>query len=170
MDGVSVAASIVGIATLGVQLSIKVITLKEQVATASDRISTVANDVSLTSSILQQLVDIIKEQPGSDNPSVLSKSGLETTRTSAEVCKRIFEEVEDAVAKASEMLKASKHRVGEKVKLSVLEKAKWPFLQPGLEILRTELREAKNTLMLMLQVCPIYVICMKSSMKPILTA
>lgn len=40
----------------------------------------------------------------------------------------------------------------EKIKPSVVEKAKWPFLQPGLEALRTDLREAKGTLMLMLQV------------------
>ena len=152
MDGVSAAASIVGIATAGIQISIKIVTLGEQVATASDRISAIGNDISLTSNILQQLGDLIKEKPAGSDVTILSEGGLETTKTSAKVCKRIFREIEGELGKASQILKEKKHRVGEKVKLNVLEKAKWPFLQPSLDTLRADLREAKGTLMLMLQV------------------
>lgn len=41
---------------------------------------------------------------------------------------------------------------GEKIELSTIERAKWPFLQPEINNLRAELRDAKTTLMLMLQV------------------
>ena len=38
------------------------------------------------------------------------------------------------------------------IKLSKAEKAKWPFLQPGFDGLRADMREAKGTLMWMLHV------------------
>lgn len=154
MDGVSVAASIVGIATAGIQISIKVVTLANQISTASERISSVGNDISLTAAILHQLGDLMGQRPTPDGLTIFSQGGLETTKSSAEICERIFGEVERETAKASEMLRGRRQRVGEKVKLSMMEKAKWPFLQPGLEALRVDLREAKGTLMLMLLVFP----------------
>lgn len=152
MDGVSAAASIVGIATAGIQISIKVVTLASQVSTAADRISSIGSDVSLTSAILHQLGELMNQKTTNDELTIFSKGGLDTTRSSAEICQRVFQEVEKETAKASEVIRGRKQRIGEKVKLSMREKAKWPFLQPGLEILRTDLREAKGTLMLMLQV------------------
>ncbi len=152
MDGVSVAASIVGIATAGIHISIKVATLAGQISTASERVSTIGNDVSLTSGILHQLGEMMGQETSNGNFSIFNNAGLETTRSSAEICQKIFEEVERETAKASALLRGRKQQVGEKVKLSKAEKTKWPFLQPGLEILRTDLREAKGTLMLMLQV------------------
>ena len=152
MDGVSIAASAIGIATAGIQVSIKVVTLASQVSTASERVSAIGNDVSLTSSILQQLGELIKEGNGSGNPSILNKSGLELMSISAEVCKRVFRELEEEVSRASQMIRNRKHKVGMQVKLTLLEKAKWPFLQPGIELLRVDLREAKETLLFMLQV------------------
>lgn len=151
-DPLSVAASIAGIATAGIQVSIKIVTLAGQVSTASDRISAIGNDVSLTSGILHQLGELTNQKAAHRHVSIFNKEGLETTKNSAEVCRRIFEEVERETSKASELIRRRKHQIGGKVKLSMVEKAKWPFLQPGLEILRTDLREAKNTLMLMLQV------------------
>ena len=53
--------------------------------------------------------------------------------------------------KASKQIRESKWLGVGKMKLSNAEKAKWPFLQPSIEILRGDLREAKGTLMLMLQ-------------------
>lgn len=152
MDGISAAASIIGIATAGIQISIKIVTLAGQVSTASDRVSSIGNDVSLTSGILHQLGDLMSQKGHASTSGVFSKGGLETTKSSARICQRIFEELERETAKASQLLRSRKQRLGEKVELSKLEKAKWPFLQPNVDALRTDLREAKGTLMLMLQV------------------
>ena len=152
MDGLSVAASVVGVASAGVQISIKVATLAGQISTASERVSAISNDVSLTAGILQQLGELIRQKNAEDTPSIFSKGGLETTKNSAETCHKVFQELEKETAKASEFLRGRKQKIGEKVKLSKIEKIKWPFLQPGLEILRNDLREAKGTLMLMLHV------------------
>ena len=152
MNHVSVAASIVGIATAGIKVSIKVITLASQVSTAADRISSIGNDVSLTSAILHQLGDLMSQKTTDSGLALFSKAGLESTKSSAEKCQKIFEEIERGTAKANNVIKGRKGPIEEMVKLTRAEKREWPFLQPSVEILRTELREAKGTLMLMLQV------------------
>ena len=47
---------------------------------------------------------------------------------------------------------AKSHEQSSKIKLSNLERMKWPFFQPSMEQLRSELRDAKGTLTLILQV------------------
>ncbi|KAI4257644.1 MAG: hypothetical protein L6R42_005525 [Xanthoria sp. 1 TBL-2021] len=150
MDGVSIAASLVGIGTAGCQIAIKLYTLASQISTASQRISSVSNDISQTSGVLKELGEFIKRETATGGTSICSQSGLETTKNSATICESIFSEIERAAKDASEQLKTRDRIVG-KIKLSKSEKAKWPFLQPSIESLRIDLREAKGTLMLMLQ-------------------
>ncbi|KAL8726704.1 MAG: hypothetical protein Q9166_006572 [cf. Caloplaca sp. 2 TL-2023] len=150
MDGVSIPASLVSIGAAGCQIAIKLYTLATQISTASDRISSISNDVSLTSGVLQQLGDLMTPKP--DGTTIFSQGGLETTKTSAAMCERIFKEIEQAVRDASEQIRGRARFADGKIKLSKSEKVKWPFLQPSIESLRIELREAKGTLMLMLQV------------------
>lgn len=103
MDGVSAAASIVGIATAGIQISIKVVTLANQIHTASERITAVGSDVSLTAAILHQLGDVMQPGQSTDVP-ILNQGGLQTTKASADTCEKIFREVEKETGKASEMM------------------------------------------------------------------
>lgn len=152
MDGVSVAASIVSIATAGIQISIKLVTLSTQISSASERVSSIGNDVSLTSGVLHQLGDLMTQKTIGDGISIFSPGGLETTKTSAVMCERIFTEIETEFGRASAQLRNCRKFSGGKIKLSRSEKLKWPFLQPSIDILRADLREAKGTLMLMLQV------------------
>lgn len=151
MDGVSVAASLVGIGAVGCQIAIKLYALATQISTASDRISAISNDVSLTSAVLQQLGELMKRRATDDDTSIFSHSGLEMTKTSAIMCENIFKAIEQALKEASQQIRGRERGVS-KIKLSKSEKAKWPFLQPSIEALRNDLGEAKGTLMLMLQV------------------
>lgn len=155
MDGVSIAASIIGIATAGVQVSIKLVTLATQISTASDSVSAIGNDISLTAGVLRQLGDLMTQETTVGGTSILNPEGLETTRTAAAMCERIFSEIEKEVKRASEQLRTYKKglgkMLGEKIKLSTIEKTKWPFLQPRIDGLRADLRDAKSTLILLLQ-------------------
>ena len=152
MDGLSAAASILGIATAGLQVSIKLVSFATQVGTASDRITAIGNDVSLVAGLLQQLGELMGEKTSEGGISIFNQAGLDTTMHSANMCNRIFKDLQQAVFKASTQLRESKKVMGGKFKLSATEKAKWPFLQPKIDMLRQDLQEAKGTLMLMLQV------------------
>ncbi|KAL8804874.1 MAG: hypothetical protein Q9200_005642, partial [Gallowayella weberi] len=152
MDGVSVAASLVGISAVGCQISIKLYALATKISTASERISSISNDVSLTSGVLQQLGELMTQKATGDSTTIFSQGGLETTRTSAAMCERIFKKIEEAARDASQQIRGRSNSVGGKIKLSKTEKLKWPFLQPAVDTLKHDLREAKGTLMLMLQV------------------
>ena len=155
MDGVSIAASIIGIATAGVQVSIKLVTLATQISTSSDRVSAIGNDISLTSSVLRQLGDLLAQKTTDGDICILNKSGLESTKTAAAMCEKIFSEIETELKKASEQVRRYKPGIGkmrgQKIELSKTEQAKWPFLQPRIDGLRTDLRDAKSTLILLLQ-------------------
>ena len=151
MDGVSVAASLVGIGAAGSQIAIKLYTLATQISTASERITSISNDVSLTSGVLQELGEFMTRETANNDTSIFNQSGLETTKQSAAMCENIFKQIEQAARDASQQLRTKNKFVG-KIKLSRSEKVKWPFLQPNIESLRVDLREAKGTLMLMLQI------------------
>ena len=151
MDGVSVAASLLSIGTIGSQVAIKLYTLASRIGTASDRISSISKDVSFTSSILQQLGELMTQDATDNGTSIFSRVALDTTRASAAMCEEVFNAIEQAAKDASKQVRRRGTNVG-KIKLSKFEKAKWPFLQPAIETLKNDLSEAKGTLMLMLQV------------------
>lgn len=138
--------NIVGIATAGVAISTKLITLATQISTASERVSSIGNNISLTSGVLHQLGELMTQKTTDDGISVFSQGGLETTRSSAAMCERVFQEMDKELKEASEQIRGSRRLSGGKIKLSRIEKAKWPFLQPSIDVLRADLREAKGTL------------------------
>lgn len=156
MGVVSISASVLAIATVGVQVSIKLIAFASQISTASDRSTSIGNDVSLTSGVLQQLEELMTQKATDDDDTgIFSQASLVTTKSSAEACARIFQEIEKGMKTASEQLRGRKRHIGSKVILSWYEQLKWPFLQPGMDVLRFDLREAKGTLMFRLQVIPL---------------
>ena len=154
MDGVSLAASVLAIATAGVQISIKLVSFSNQVATAPSRIRSIGSDVSTTSNVLQQLSELMTKREGQEAISIFSDDGLQNTQASAGACQTIFVELEDALRRCSKQLS---ERSGSKlpaahITLSKLEALKWPFLQPEINSLHTELKGARDNLMLILQV------------------
>lgn len=152
MDHLSIAASIVEIATAGIKVSIKLATLASSTSTAAGLISSIGSDVSLTSAILHQLGDLMSQKTSDGDLPLFSKAGLESTECSAGICQKIFEEIERETVKANNVIKGRKGPIDGKMKLTRAEKREWPFLQPSIEVLRTEFMEAKGTLLLMLQV------------------
>lgn len=177
MEAIGAASAILAIATAGVQCSVKLVTFAGQVKAAPDQITMVAEDVSLSASILQQLSELAKENveyepresDGSGNDTtnsnvnpvhdtnaggskhIFNAAGLETVLHLAKKCEEIFEALNQSLRKASKQLH-EKSRISSKLKLSRAEMFKWPFLLPGIDTMRSELRTVKGTLMLMLQV------------------
>lgn len=147
-------ASVIGIAGAGVKLSIKLYTFSETVSTAPDSIKSIAKDISLISSALEQLGDNLKHD---EQARLYSKKTLALAQTTIKECEAVFEEIEGTLKKSMERLSTSPAADGRgrkpgKVVLSAMERMKWPFLQPKMELLRSDLEKLKTTLMLMMEV------------------
>ncbi|KAB8277789.1 hypothetical protein BDV30DRAFT_168124 [Aspergillus minisclerotigenes] len=179
MEALGAASAILSIATVGAQCSVRLISFAAQVKTASERITRIAEDVSLNTSILQQVGELIKQSiDGGELPvrwenegaqeqhsmvagegakstetkqGVFNASGLETTMKIATKCEDIFSALNDRLQNASRQLSHGSGKIV-RVKLSRVERLKWPFLQPEIDTMRDELKDARGTLTLMLQV------------------
>lgn len=154
MEGIGAAASILTIGAAGVQVSIKLFAFANQVGTAPSRIRSIASDVSLTANVLQQLSELLNKNDNDKAVNVFNEDGLATTQASADACKTVFLELDDVLKRASQHMRknSNKAALGQTFVLSKHERMKWPFLQPEIDSLRTALRDARETLMLMLHV------------------
>ena len=148
---IGIAASVTQLAEYGFQLSVKLFNFSQAVSAADQSIKAISNDVSLTSTVLQELCRIIK----SDESHVVSSRAVEATQQTVKECLQVFEQLNDALDKS--LVNLGLLELGEgKAKLKrgtvAIEKLKWPFKQPKMELLRSNLDRLKASLTLMLQV------------------
>lgn len=158
MEAVSGTASILAIASAGIQISLKLIAFADQVGTAPKRIQDVGTDVSVTAGTLRELGELMEKLPPKKSAGMFKPDQVQNIEASSTRCKTIFDELKNILAKASQQLRdvykstPKGHDTPPKIKLSKLERMKWPFLQPSMEPLLSALRDAKGTLTLILQV------------------
>lgn len=136
---VALVASVVALAGTGLKLSISLYTFAETVASADRSISHVAKDISLTSAVLTELSESLRDDKRS---GVASSNAVRTADEIVHECSEVFNEVKAALEKATGKGKG---------KIS-LGKFKWPFLRPKMELLQSNLERLKSTLTLMLHV------------------
>lgn len=152
MDPVSAAASVLAIATVGAQISIRLYSLSTQISGASHTITFLANDVAMIPGVLKELGQLVERSQADGNQRVFSRLGLYLIDQYILSCSEAFDRLSLMLSKASTQLTGiSKSSKENKIKLRPSEKAKWPFLQSGIKGLRTDLQEAKSILMLVLQ-------------------
>jgi len=152
-DPLSIAGSVVGITAAGVQASVKLYALAEKVATASQRVTSIADDISSTCAILNQVRELIIPQPDAQGTlkSVFNSVALNDISHALRRCRSSFTEIEVLLRRAFEQM-GKRPALRSKIELSRFEKAKWPFLQPQFDELRSDLRDAKGNLVLMIAV------------------
>ena len=152
MNPFAVSKTIVGTANTGAELSIKLLTLAEQVTAASGRIHTIANSVALASAVLQQLGRLVCQRVPRASEFIFNDVGLRATMASARVCSLVFEALRNDFEFASGLIRSIGMSTGGHVKLSVPEVERWPFLQPRFEFIRVDLAVAREDLTCFLQV------------------
>ena len=159
MEAVGAAASILAIAGAGIQVSLKLIAFADQVGTAPQRIQDVGTDVSVTAGTLQELGELMKKKtPFKGSTGMFKPDQVQNIVISSTKCKRIFDELKEILGKASQQLRNAYKSTSKskdtfsRIRLSRLERMKWPFLQPSIQSLRSALGAAKATLTLILQV------------------
>lgn len=158
MEGVGAAASILAVAGAGIQISLKLIAFADQIGTAPKKIQDIGTDVSVTAGTLQELGELMEESPTKRAAGMFRPDQVQNIEATSTRCKEIFDKLRDLLGKASQQIRAiykstaKSHEQSPKIKLSNLERMKWPFLQPSMEQLQSALRDAKGTLTLILQV------------------
>ena len=146
-------ASVVQIADVGLRLSIKLYTFGEIVASADRSVISISKDVSLTSGVLKELGQILDKDK---ETRTFSENAVQTADGVVKECLEVFQEMENMLVKKMPGL-ATGDRDGKGVErakraMVMLERLKWGFLQPKLELLRSNLDRLKSTLLLMLNV------------------
>ncbi|KAI9870791.1 MAG: hypothetical protein M1830_003806 [Pleopsidium flavum] len=159
MAEIGLVASVVQIADTGIKLSITLYTVAETVLKADKSIKEIASDVSLTSSVLEELGQNLKKDQKS---RLCSENAVKTAEGIVKECAAIFEEInrtlETTLNKIKPPVGADKGKGrngapgGKKMAVAALERLKWPFLQPKMQLLRSNLDRLKSTLVLMLNV------------------
>lgn len=147
---IGVVASVAQLADYGFKLSVKLFTFGEAVYAADRSIKSISNDVSLTSTVLKELSEILK----ADTSNHVSDRAIDAAQQTVTECLAIFEELDKALEKSLENLGALDHDRKKKVNkgAATLERLKWPFKQSKMDILRSNLDRLKASLTLMLQV------------------
>ncbi|KAL6719648.1 hypothetical protein ACLMJK_001569 [Lecanora helva] len=148
MVELGIAASIIQVADIGVRLSLKLYTFGEIVSVADESVNSISKEVSLTSSVLTQLGILLKEE---QRLRVCSDHALQTADGIVKECLGVFHQMEQTLVKKVPHLRSID---GEKAKRAtiLLNRLKWPYLQPRLELMRTNLERLKSTLNLMFNV------------------
>jgi hypothetical protein len=141
-DPLSVAASILGVASAGIKLSSTLYLYTESVINADKNIREIARDLSITSSVVTELGTLL----GQGHQTVLNSEVLLTAQDAVCSCDEVFREIQRELDKSLDL-----GRNGKSTSMS-LKRLKWPLVQPRLNILQVRLERLKNTLVLVLGV------------------
>lgn len=144
----AIVATIIQIADVGLRLSLKLYTFGETMANADRTIISISKDISLTSSVLKELGHNLEKDK---QARICTENAIKTAEEVVQECLRVFQEIDGMLEKTM----ASTGQAGTtkaKWTSAVLGKLKWPFLQPKMQLLRSNLDKLKATLLLMLNV------------------
>jgi hypothetical protein len=144
LAAVGVVASVAQLADYGFKLSIKLFAYSSAVSKADKSIASLSNEVSLTSAVLKELSGFLR----ADEAKYISRTAVEATQGTVRECLGVFEELDGVLERT--LGSGEKKGIGGKMRMG--EKLKWPFMQPKVDLLRSNLDRLKASLTLMLQV------------------
>ena len=148
MAELALLASIVQIADTGYRLSLKLYTSGEAISSADRTIITISKDISLTSTVLKELGEILRRDQ-EEKESICSENLVQTAGNTVNDCLDAFEELDKMILKNMPNLSQG-HRATRAT--MALEKLRWPFIQPRVQLLRGSLDMLRANISLMLNV------------------
>ncbi|KAI4936758.1 uncharacterized protein J4E92_001483 [Alternaria infectoria] len=131
---VGLVASVVQLAGAGLKLSQTLYQYADGVASADRRIKDIANEVKLTSFVIQELGAIFERD---ETANLISENAVRTANETIKECFAVFTELE---------LKINKGKPGKMGRLML------PFKDNKIELLRSQIDKLKSTLELLMQV------------------
>ncbi|KAK0512757.1 hypothetical protein JMJ35_004774 [Cladonia borealis] len=148
MAELALLASIVQIADTGYRLSLKLYTSGEAISSADRTIITISKDISLTSTVLKELGEILRRDQD-EKERICSENLVQTAGNTVKDCLDAFEELDKMILKNMPNLSQG-HRATRAT--MALERLKWPFIQPRIQLLRGSLDMLRANISLMLNV------------------
>lgn len=148
MAEIALIASIVQIADTGYRLSLKLYTSGEAISSADRAIITISKDISLTSTVLKELGEILGRDLD-EKERICSENLVQTAGNTVKECLDVFEDLDKMILKNMPNLSQG-HRATRAT--MALEKLKWPFIQPRIQLLRGSLDMLRANISLMLNV------------------
>lgn len=148
MAELGIIASIIQIADVGLRLSLKLYTFGETVASADRTVLSISKDISLTSSVLKELGSNLEKDK---ETRLCSENAVKTAEEVVLECLKVFQEI-DALLEKTVATTGNDGRTKAKWTAAVVGRFRWPFLQPKMQLLRSNLDKLKATLLLMLNV------------------
>ena len=145
MAEIGLVAAVIQIDDTGLKLSTTLYSFAETVSTADRSITHIAKDVSLTAAVLNELSVNLEQDTQS---GVASGSALATAEEVVLECKKIFEDINTRLGEGIKKVNSNKYDMARPVR----DRWRWPFLQPKVELLRSNLERLKSTLILKLHV------------------
>jgi len=127
---VGLAASIVQIISTGIQASVYLYNFAETVSSAGKALREIADDISFTTSVLEQLRAILESER---HYGTATKEALTTADHLVRECSAVFETIMTLLKKHFPAPEPGRTK---RAKLNTL---KWPFLQPKIEVMRSNL-------------------------------
>lgn len=148
MAEIGAVATILQIADVGLRLSTTLFTFAETVASADKAVSSISKDVSLTSSVLRELASILQKDIG---PRSYSNAAVDSAIEVVREYSGVFQEVESTLIEKLPKLSSRAKDKGSRLTIA-LERFKWPYLQPKVDLLRSNLDRLKSSLLVILNV------------------
>lgn len=143
LEIIGLAASVIQIADIGSRLSVKVFTFTRKVKNANKSIEALSQDIASTGAVLKQLGETLN---GNDGLRVCSQEAIETARRLVEDTNQVFAELERLVDGEDKSGSKLKQAIGFKQRL------KFPFFEPQIERVQSNLERLKSSLLVILNV------------------
>lgn len=131
---IGLVASVVQLADAGLKLSSALYQYADGVATADRRIKNIANEVKLTSFVIQELGGIFEQNK---TANLISGNAIITAKETIKECDTVFTEIKVIV---------------DKTKSGKMGRFMLPFRDNKIELLRSQIDKLKSTLQLLMQV------------------
>ena len=140
MSGIGEASAIIAVAQLGINLSRNLIAYVGEVKDAQIRIRSIGNDIANTSSALNQIGDLVEQNPRTNQ---FNQEGVSSAERCSKECSVIIKAVRNELDKIG-------WQDGSSTNTSFLTSLYWPFVRGRLELPRAELQRIKADLTLLL--------------------
>jgi hypothetical protein len=143
MSGIEIlgiAASVLQIAELGGKLSVKLFVFSRKIKKADKSIDSISQDIAATGAALQQLGNELAKD---EHLRLCSQEAISTAQRLVDDCNKVFLELDNALdggISNNTLVQGWKQRL------------KYPFLEPQIELLRSNLERLKSSLVVMLNV------------------